>query len=107
FLSPDLKPHRRRSRLLPIASIFVLVPLLAPLVMEALALSYAQWRDLLGTPVVVRTPFLDAIGEGIETVRADFSNALSSRFQQVPWNPRIVLPIATVITALAIVMLRV
>src|SRR5436190_6756673 len=106
-LAPDLKPERRRSKLLPIASILVLAPLLAPLVVEAVAVCYAQWSEVMGTSARVRTPIMDSIEERIQSVREDLWCAVSSRFQRVPWNPKIVLPIAAVIMALAMMMLRV
>ena len=55
-LAPDLKPERRRSKLLPIASIFVLAPLLAPLVVEAVAVCCAQWSEVMGTSSPKSTP---------------------------------------------------
>jgi hypothetical protein len=91
---------------MPIASIFVLAPLIAPLVMEAVGLCYAQWCTTFGTSAEVRTPIIDSIQEGIESVRDDLWSALSARFQRVPWNPKVVLPIAAVIMAVGMVMLR-
>ena len=105
-LAPDLRPDGRRSKLVPIASIFVLAPLLAPLFLEVAGLCYAQWCAALGTSAQVRTPILDSIQEGIETVRDDFWSVLSARFQRVPWNPKVVLPVAAVIMAVSMVMLR-
>jgi hypothetical protein len=105
-LAPDLRPNGRRSKVVPIASIFVIAPLLAPLILEAGALCYAQWCAALGTSAQVRTPIIDTIQEGIETVRNDLWSALSARFQRVPWSPTVVLPVAAVIMAVAMVMLR-
>ena len=105
-LAPDLRPDRRTSKVLPIASIFVLAPLLAPLILEAAALCHAQWYAAFGAPERVRTPILDSIAEGIESVRDDLWSAISARFQRVPWNPKVVLPIAAVIMAVAMKMLR-
>jgi hypothetical protein len=105
-LAPDLRPDRHRRRLLPILSLFVTVPLLVPVIMDAVALCYGQWRGILGTPTDVRTPTLDAIGERIEEVREDLWYHISSRFNRVPWNPRVVLSIAVVVMIMAMVMLR-
>jgi hypothetical protein len=105
-LAPDLRPDRRRSRLLLIAAIFVLVPLVAPLFMEAVSLCYAQWCEILGTPVAVRTPILDSIRERAEDVRQDLRFRLTSYFQRVPWNPNVVLPLIAVVMIIAIWMLR-
>ena len=105
-LAPDLRPDRRTSKVLPIAAIFVLAPLLAPMILEAASLCHAQWSAALGNPARVRTPILDSIEEEIESVRDDLWSAISARFQRVPWNPKIVLPIAAVIMAVGMAMLR-
>jgi hypothetical protein len=105
-LAPDIRPERPRRRLLPILSLFVTVPLLAPVIMEAVALCYGQWREITGTPTDVRTPTIDAIGERIEEVREELWYHVSSRFNRVPWNPRIVLSIAVVVMLMGMVLLR-
>ena len=105
-LAPDLRPYRRSSKVLPIAAILLLAPLLAPMMMEAAALCYAQWCTALGASASARTPIMDSIEEGIESVRDDLWSVLSARFQRVPWNPKIVLPVAAVIMAVGMMMLR-
>jgi hypothetical protein len=105
-LAPDLRSDRPRRRVLPILSLFVVAPLLAPILVEVVALGYGQWCEILGTPTAVRTPTLDAIGERIGAVHEEILYHVSSRFQRVPWNPRIVLPLAVAVMALAMVMLR-
>jgi hypothetical protein len=105
-LAPDLCREPRRRKWIPIISVFVVAPLMAPLVKDLVTLCYGQWRTMLGTPVEVRTPTLDAIGERVEAVRYECWYHVSSRFQRVPWNPGIVLPIAVAIMALAMIMLR-
>jgi hypothetical protein len=106
MLAPDIRPDRPRRKVLPIISIFVVAPLLAPIIMDAVALCYGRWCELLGTPAAVRTPTLDAISERIGTIREECWYHVSSRFQRVPWNPRIVLPVAVAVMVLAMVMLR-
>ena len=105
-LAPDLTPDRRKSKMLPIASIFVLAPLLAPVIMETVSICHGQWCEVMGRSVTVRTPFLDSIGEQIEEVREVCWYHLLSRFQRVPWNPKVVLPVMAVIMALAMFMMR-
>ncbi len=106
-LAPDIRPDCRRRRLLPILLLSATVPLLAPVIKDAAALCYGQWREVMGTPTDVRTPTLDAIGERIDSVREDLWYHVTSRFNRVPWNPQIVLLIAVVVMLLAMVMLRV
>lgn len=105
-LAPDIHPDRPRRKFLPILSLFVAASLLAPIVFDAAALCYGHWRDLLGSPVDIRTPTLDAIGERVAEVREDVKYHISSRFHRVPWNPRVVLLIAVLVMLVAIMMLR-
>ncbi len=105
-LAPDLKPDRTRSKLLPIASIFVLAPLLTPLIIELVWLCYGQWCEILGNPVAIQTPILSAMGERIESARQDIWYHISSRFQRVPWNPKVVVPIIALVMIVAMLMLR-
>ena len=105
-LAPDVRPDRPRRKVLPILSIFVVAPLLAPIIMDTLALCYGQWCEVLGSRTNVRTPTLDAIGDRVDAVREDLWYHVSSRFQRVPWNPRVVLPIAVTVMVLAMMMLR-
>jgi hypothetical protein len=105
-LAPDLHPDRRRSRIPQIASIFVLAPVLTPLIVELVSLCHGQWSEILGNPVTVRTPILNAMGERIASVREDLWCYVGSRFQRVPWNPKVVLPLIALVMIVAMKMLR-
>ncbi len=105
-LAPDIKADRPRYRVLPIISIFVVAPVLAPLFMEAVLLCYGQWCEILGRPVTIRTPMLTALSDRIDSVRQDLCYTISSRFQRVPWNPKVVVPVIALVMLLAMVMLR-
>jgi hypothetical protein len=105
-LAPDLTPEQRRLRFLPIASIFVLAPILVPLVLEAVALCNAQWCAILDRSTEVRTPMIDTISEHVDEVRGELWYSITSRFQRVPWNPKVVLPAIAIVMAVAMVMLR-
>jgi hypothetical protein len=105
-LAPDLTSERPRRKVLPILSLFIAVPLLAPLVIDAVAFCYGQWCDMLGIPSSVRTPTLDAIGEELAGVREEVRYHVTSHFQRVPWNPRVVLAVSVVVMLLAMTMLR-
>ena len=105
-IDPDLRPDRRAAKLLLMASMVLLGLGLAPVVLETVSLCYAQWREVLDRPVDVRTPLLDSIQDQIETTRIDLWSTASSRFQRVPWNPKVVLAIGGVIMGIGIVMLR-
>lgn len=106
-LAPDVRPDRRRRlRALPILSLFVAASLLAPIIIDAASLCYGQWREMLGDPVPVRTPALDAIGERVAEVREEFRYQFVRRFHQVPWDHRVVLGISVVVMVVAVLMLR-
>jgi hypothetical protein len=105
-LAPDVRPTRRRSRLLPIAALLILIPLMSPLILEVLSLCYAQWNEMLDTPVAVRTPILDSISERLEAVREDLRFWVLAGFDRVPWNPNVVLPVLVVVMAVGVMMLR-
>lgn len=105
-LASDLGSDRPRRKVLPILSLFVAIPLLAPVVIDAVALCYGQWCDMLGTPSSVRTPTLDAIGEKVAGIREDVRYHVTSHFQRVPWDPRVVLSVSVVVMVLAMMMLR-
>jgi hypothetical protein len=105
-LTPDVRPDRRRSRLLPVAALLILISLMSPLILEAMSLCYAHWNEMLDTPVVVRTPIMDSISERLEAVREDLRFRLSSGFDRVPWNPNVVLPVLVVVMAVGVMMLR-
>jgi hypothetical protein len=106
MLAPDLRPQRPGTRLLPSAVICLLAALLVPLLMEGVVLCYSRWCEVLGTSVDVRTPVLDSIGDHLQDAREAVWNTVAPQFQKVPWNPKVVLPIAAVIMALAMMMLR-
>ncbi len=105
-IAPDLQPDRRRSKVLPIASIIILAPLLAPLALETISICHGQWCEILGTRVEVRTPTLDAIGDRVESVRQDVWSRVSGSFERVPWNPMVALPVIVVVMVIALMILR-
>lgn len=105
-LAPDFVPDRPRRKLLPIASLLLAASLLTPIVIDATTLCYGQWRAMIGSPIDVRTPTFDAIGEQTALVREEVKYHILSRFQHVPWDYRSVLFVSVVVMLLAMVMLR-
>jgi hypothetical protein len=84
----------------------VLIPLTSPLILEVVSLCYGQWTEILGTPVVVRTPIMDSISERLEAAREDLRFWVLAGFDRVPWNPNVVLPVLVVVMAVGVMMLR-
>ncbi len=105
-LATDIKPDPRRSKVLPIALILILAPLLAPLALETISICYGQWCEIMGKRVEVRTPTLDAIGDRVESLREDVRGRLSDCFERVPWNPMVALPVIVVVMVIALMILR-
>ena len=105
-LAPDLRPDRRRSRLLPIAAIFVLVPLVAPLFLEAVCSAMPSGARSWARPSWCGHRSWTRFASGSKTSgRISGSGSLPS-FQRVPWNPKVVLPLIAVVMAIAMLMLR-
>lgn len=106
-LAPDLIADApRRWKLRPILATSALALLLAPVVLDAVMLCYGQWRDLLGRPVDVRTPTLDAIADRTADAREWLWYHASSGFHRVPWDPGVVLAVAVGVMVLSMMMIR-
>ena len=105
-LAPDLRPDRQRSRLLPMISMLMLLLLLSPLILETGYFCYGQWREIVGSPVTVRTPILDSLCEKLQDVREEISSKTTSYFDQLSWRGEIVLPLLAVAMVIAMGMLR-
>ena len=105
-LAPDIRPEPPRSRVLPIAALFVLVRLIDPAGPgSGLALLCPVARDP-GHARRGADPILDAIGDRIETVRR---RPLVHDLDQFPGPLRIrksSLPMLAVVMAIAIRILR-
>jgi hypothetical protein len=104
--APDIQADPPRRNIWPILAFVVTIALLIPILRDAVAVCYGQWREMLGTPTAVKTPTFDAIGEQVGEVREDVWYHITNRLNRVPWNPRIVLPVAALVMLLAILMIR-
>jgi hypothetical protein len=105
-IAHDIRPTRPRWRLLRSAALVLLGISLAPLIAEGASLCYAQWCQVLGRNAQARTPVLDSMSDSLESGHRSFWNTLSSYFQRLPWNPKVVLAIGVILMFLAMAMLR-
>lgn len=95
---------RRRSKP-PLALLLVLVLIAVPPSFEVVKMNLARW-GLFGLTAPVDTPILDAIGAQWQARQSEFRDWIAPHMVNRRWNPRLVLPIAFVWTALAGWLLR-
>ena len=79
---------------------------LVPLAIEAAAICYSQWCEVLGRSSEVRTPCIDGIRQGFEDARESLSERVGPPWNAGIQNPSIALPVSAVLIILAMVMLR-
>jgi hypothetical protein len=105
-LAYETTGERPKSRFPRTIGVVVLAVVLAPLLVEGAVLCYGQWCEVMGNSNRVRTPLLDSVQENVQSANSSIWETVTHQFQRVPWNPKVVLPIAAVIMALAMAMLR-
>ncbi len=85
---PARSPKRR-------AVLAILVGLtLGPLIFEGSALCVCWWRSMYGQVITAETPVLDVMDRGVQTVSRAMRLSTSRVFQNVPWKPSLVIPLA-------------
>jgi hypothetical protein len=105
-IGDDFHEEKPRSRLPAVLMIFLLLVALAPLANEGVTLCVSNWKEYMGIPATVRTPVLDSLAEKLETVQGSFRDQVSPVFHRIPWDPKMVLPAAALVMAVAMLMLR-
>jgi hypothetical protein len=90
-----------------IAATVVLGLVLAPFIIEALALGVAQWADVIGVRFVPKTPLLSWTESKLADCRLEFSDWMSYQFQDATWEPGFALPIIAVLIVIAMRMVTV
>src|SRR5512144_1941917 len=94
-IGDDIQEERPRSKLPLIFIGFFLFAGLGPLALEGASMCLANWKEYLGVRAEVKTPVLDDIQDRVEDVRAFFWNEITPYFRRLPWDPKIVLPAAS------------
>jgi hypothetical protein len=106
WLDDEIIEERPRSRLpLVFFGLFLLVGL-GPLALEGSAICLANWKEFMGVSASVRTPILDGVQERLHNLSEDCWGEITPWFRALPWRPKMVLPIAGVIMAFAMLLLR-
>lgn len=105
-IGDDIQEQKPRSRVPMITMIGVLLAGFAPLALESGAICLASWKEFMGTSADVKTPYLDSLTEHIETAQYALHDQVTPWFHRVPWDPRMVLPTAALVMAVAMLMLR-
>ena len=66
----------------------------------------ANWKEFMGVSANVRTPVLDGIQDRLHDLSDTFWGEITPWFRRLPWDPKMVLPAAAVVMAMAMLMLR-
>jgi hypothetical protein len=105
-LAHEIPPETSGSKLVRTAAIVILGIALVPPVAEGLSICYGQWCEVLGRNTEVHTPVLDSVQDNVHDVHRSAWGWMSAQFQRLPWQPRFVLPVATAIMLIGMIMLR-
>jgi len=105
--SKDYMPvERRKWSVKKIAVLVFLGLVLAPILVEGVALSVAQWVEVTGTRFVFRTPILSWCGSKLEDCRQFIRETISYHYRDASWEPGFALPILAALIVIAMLMLR-
>jgi hypothetical protein len=105
-LALDIRPARSSPRLARILPIFVVGVLLGPLALEGILCCYAQWCEVMGESTEVNTPILDALVQGHHNGREWLGDRVAPTFHRVFREPKIALPVSSILIVVAIALLR-
>jgi hypothetical protein len=105
-LDDEIIEEKPRSRLPIVFFGLFLLAGLGPLALEASAICLANWKEFMGVSANVKTPVLDGVQETLHDMSEGCWQEITPWFRVLPWRPRLVLPIAGVIMAFAMLMLR-
>jgi hypothetical protein len=105
-LGHDLQVERRRSKV-PLCLFVVFVTVgLGPLALEGGSICLSNWKEVMGVSSSVRTPALDNVQAHLDSMKDAFWDQVTPYFRRMPWDPKMVLPAAAVVMAVAMLMLR-
>ena len=105
-LGEDLQEERHRSRIPLLVVGLILLLGLGPLALEGGAVCLANWKEFMGISADARTPLLDDIQDRLHDAKDLFWSEITPWFRRLPWDPKMVLPAASIVMALAMLMLR-
>jgi hypothetical protein len=105
-LGENLEVPRRRSRFPAVFLTLLFLFGLGPLVLEGSAICLSNWKEVMGVSASVQTPALDHLQDQLHLMSESFWLTVNPYLQQVPWEPKAVLPTAALVTAAAMLMIR-
>jgi hypothetical protein len=105
-LALDIRPARSRPGLARIVPVFVAGILLGPLALEGVLCCYAQWCEVIGKSTDVNTPILDTIAQGHQNGREWLGEQVAPTLHRVLREPKIALPVSSILIVVAIALLR-
>ena len=105
-IGENIQEAPRRSKVRLFFMGFFLLIGLGPLALEGASLCLSNWKEFLGVRAEVKTPLLDEIQDRVEDARVTFWTEITPYFQRLPWDPKMVLPAASLVMVGAMLMLR-
>jgi hypothetical protein len=105
-LGHDLQVERRNSKVPFYLFIIFLTIGLGPLALEGASICLSNWKEVMGVASSVRTPALDNVQASLDSMKDFFWGEVTPYFRRLPWDPKMVLPAAGVVMAVAMLMLR-
>lgn len=98
-LAPRKGPARRAAMV--VAMLLLLVPSY-----EGVRLCEARWRAMGGPQRSVETPVLDALSGAVRSTADSIRTSAMRMTRNVPWNPRLAIPLACAWGLIGILFLR-
>jgi hypothetical protein len=105
-IAHDTRPAKPRWSALRVFALVVLGISLAPLIAEGTSICFAQWSQVMGSNALARTPVLDSLQEGLESGHRSISSTMTSYFQRLPWNPKVVLFVGVILMLIGMKILK-
>jgi len=102
-LISDAPPRPRWAKIVLIA---LLVAGLVPLGLDGMSICLGHWKEYLGMRSEITTPTLDRVAECLHDLDTALWAKVAPWFYSLPWEPGVVLPVAIIVMALAMLMLR-
>jgi len=105
-LGSEIQVEHHRSKWPSVLMALILLLGLGPLALEGIALCVGTWKEFLGVSGNVKTPVLDGVQDSLNDMSDIFWSQITPWFRSMPWDPKMVLPVAAVVMVMAMLMLR-
>ncbi len=105
-LGSEIPVEHHRPRWPGVLMALILLLGLGPLAIEGIALCVSEWKEFLGIADNVKTPVLDGFQNNLNDIQDIFRSQITPYLSSMPWDPKMVLPVAAVVMVMAMLMLR-